>query len=319
MHQQSALDHVGVPYTLDKEEPYDLLHINTFMPASYFLAWSAREEGKAIVYHAHSTEEDFRNSFLFSNHVAPLFKKWIKKAYRLGDLLITPTPYSKRILEDYGLTQEIYAISNGIDLKQFHKLENTERRFYAKWNLDPGKQTVMGIGLYFERKGILDFIELARRMPDLNFIWFGYTNPKIVTQSVQQALKEDLPNLIFPRYVPNEEIRLALQGTDLYLFPTMEETEGIPAIEACAARTPMLVRDIPVFEGWLEDGKNCCMAKDVDGFEEKIRLILSGRLPRLTDEAYKVAEARDLPCIGAQLEKVYERAMELRDQRMADK
>lgn len=34
----------------------------------------------------------------------------------------------------------------------------------------------MGVGLYIERKGILDFVELAKRLPEYKFIWFGYSS-----------------------------------------------------------------------------------------------------------------------------------------------
>ena len=74
---------------------------------------------KKIVFHAHSTMEDFKNSFMFSNLLAPLYKKWLIHMYNYGDLIITPTPYSKSILESYGIKKPIYAISNGIDVKQF--------------------------------------------------------------------------------------------------------------------------------------------------------------------------------------------------------
>lgn len=38
-------------------------------------------------------------------------------------------------------------------------------------------------GIIFERKGITDFIEVARQLPEYQFIWFGdtpmYSIPKI--------------------------------------------------------------------------------------------------------------------------------------------
>ena len=70
--------------------------------------------------------------------------------------------------------------------------------------------------------------------------------------------------------------------------------------------TPSIIRDIPIFEDWLEDGKNVYKAKDVDEFEVKIRKILNGKLPNLTKEAYKVAEERDLKSVGEKLKKVYD-------------
>ena len=45
----------------------------------------------------------FQNSFTGSNLIAPLFKKWIMKCYQTGDLILTPTNYSKSLLEGYGI------------------------------------------------------------------------------------------------------------------------------------------------------------------------------------------------------------------------
>ena len=66
-HQIKALEMNNIPYTTNKDDDYDILHINTYFPASYLLAKKAKKQGKKIVYHAHSTEEDFRNSFKLSN------------------------------------------------------------------------------------------------------------------------------------------------------------------------------------------------------------------------------------------------------------
>ncbi|MDD2470218.1 MAG: glycosyltransferase, partial [Bacilli bacterium] len=104
-HQMEALKLAGVEYTLDVNDDYDIVHINTYGMKSYLLAKEAKKKGKKVVYHAHSTEEDFRNSFVFSNQLSGMFKKWLIKCYRLGDCLVTPTPYSKRLLEGYNINR----------------------------------------------------------------------------------------------------------------------------------------------------------------------------------------------------------------------
>ena len=102
----------------------------------------------------------------------------------------------------------------------------------------------------------------------------------------------------------------ALNGCDLYLFPTLEETEGIPILEACACKTPSLIRDIPVFDEWLEDGVNVYKAKDLDEFEEKIKKIINKELKDVTEEGYKVAKERDIKKIGIKLKEIYEEVLE---------
>ena len=128
-HQIRALEQVGVEWTTDPKEKVDLVHINTIFPNSHRLAKKAKKQGIPVVYHAHSTMEDFKNSYLGANAVAPLFKKWLCSCYRLGDSLITPTPYAKHLVASYGLTQPIYSCSNGIDLEYYEKDEEAGKAF----------------------------------------------------------------------------------------------------------------------------------------------------------------------------------------------
>lgn len=308
-HQMKALDHVGISYTLDPNDDYDIAHINTYGLKSYKLAKKAKKNGKKIVYHAHSTEEDFRNSFILSNQIAPLFKKWIIKCYKLGDHIITPTPYSKKLLDGYGMDREISAISNGIEIEKFVTSKQLGTNFRKTYGYSTEDKVIMGIGLYLERKGILDFVELAKRMPEYKFIWFGFTPLYTIPRKIRKAVKTKLPNLNFAGYVEPEMIISAMNGADLYVFPTLEETEGIPIMEACACKQRALIRDIPVFEGWLEDGVNVHKAKNIDDFEDKIKRILNNELTDITSEGYEVALSRDIKVIGEQLREVYEKVL----------
>ena len=322
-HQQKALEYEHINYTLNPKDDYDILHINTYFPKSYLLAKRAKKKGKKIVYHAHSTEEDFKDGFIFCRQISPLFKKWLIKCYSLGDVIVTPTLYSKRLLEGYkGLeNKKIYAISNGIEIEFFKKDKKLGEKFRKDYNIKKNERNendiafsyhiknekvIIGIGLYIERKGIVDFVELAKRLPEYKFIWFGYSPLAAATKPVRDAVNTKLDNLLFAGYVEREVIRGAMNGCDLYLFPTLEETEGIPIVEACACETDAIIRDIPIFEGWLEDGKNVYKAKDVDEFEKKIKDFFNSKLKSVAKNSYQIAKERDLKYIGKQLREVYE-------------
>lgn len=305
-HQMKALEYVGIPYTTNVKDDYDIVHINFYGPKSFHIAKKAKRQGKKVVYHAHSTEEDFRDGFIFCKQISPLFKKWLIKCYNLGDIIITPTPYSKKLLEGYGIKKKIYAISNGIELDKFKKDEKAGQRFRERYNYQKTDKVIIGIGLYIERKGIVDFVELAKRLPEYKFIWFGYSPLSAATADVRKAVNTKLDNLTFAGYVEQEIIKEAMNGCDVYLFPTHEETEGIPIIEACACKTTALIRDIPIFDGWLEDGVNVYKAKNLDEFEAKIRKLINKELPDLSEKAYQVALERDIKKVGEDLKKAYE-------------
>ena len=119
--QKEALLKNGVEVTENPLEDYDVVHINTIFPSDYLMAKKAKKKGKKVIYHAHSTKEDFENSFIGSNLIAPFFKRWIMKCYQTGDLILTPTNYSKKLLKGYGITEPIEAISNGVDTDLFYK------------------------------------------------------------------------------------------------------------------------------------------------------------------------------------------------------
>lgn len=308
-HQMKALETQNVEYTTNVQDDYDIVHINWYGPNSFALAKIAHKKGKKIVYHAHSTEEDFKNGFIFSKQVSPAFKKWITKCYCLGDVILTPTPYSKHLLESYGIKNKIYAISNGIELDKFKRNEELRKSFRERYHLSEDDKVIIGVGLYIERKGIVDFVELAKRLPEYKFIWFGYSPLSVATKEVRVAVNTKLENLLFAGYVEQEYIIEAMNGCDLYVFPTYEETEGIPIIEACACKTPALIRDIPVFDEWLVDNKNVYKAKNIEEFADKIKKIINKELPNLTEEAYKVAEERDIKKIGKRLKEIYEEVM----------
>ena len=310
-HQMKALEDEGIPYTLNPKDDYDILHINTWFLKSHRIAKSAKKKGKKIVYHAHSTEEDYKNGFILAKQTSKMVKKWLIKCYSLGDVIITPTPYSKRLLEGYkGLeNKKIYAISNGIDLDFFKPDKELGKEFRKKYGYTDKDKVIVGIGLYIERKGIVDFVELAKRMPEYKFIWFGHSPLATATEPVRKAVNTKLDNLKFAGYVEKDMIKAALNGCDLYIFPTLEETEGIPIIEAMACKTPSIVRDIPIFDGWLEDGVNMYKAKNIDEFEDKIKKIISGELKDVTDNYRKVVEERDMKNIGKQLKEVYEEVL----------
>ena len=305
-HQEEALRLAGVDFTTDSDADFDIIHLNTINPESYILAKKARKEGKKVVFHAHSTEEDFRNSFALSNIIAPAFRKWLQKCYNTADVLLTPTPYSKELLEKYGLKAPIIPISNGIDLGRFAKDPAKIAKFREYFHLSKKDKVVISVGHYFERKGLPDFCEVARNFPDVKFIWFGHTASGLLTKNVKKSIRKKPQNVILPGYIDGEIIQGAFASANIFFFPSYEETEGIVVLEALASKCQVLVRNIGVYESWLTKDENCFMAENNDEFSEKIRAYFAGEINSTIESGYKVAEQRSLPKIGEQLKKIYQ-------------
>lgn len=135
------------------------------------------------------------------------------------------------------------------------------------------------------RKGIAEYVDLAARLPDVQFFWFGHTPRAVMTAEVREAVDSAPPNLHLAGYVAPDQVRDAYAGSDLFCFMSHEETEGIVVLEALASGTRVLVRDIPVYEDWLPEGGLVHKARSTSEFEQRVRAILDGTAPDLTEAA----------------------------------
>ncbi len=306
-HQMKALEMAGVEYTTDPNDDFDILHINTVYANSANIIKKARKKGAKVVYHAHSTMEDFKNSFVLSNATASVFKKMLVYLYSKSDAIITPTPYSKKLIKSYGINVPIIPISNGIDITKFKTDENKAKAFRDYFNLKADDKVVIAAGLWIKRKGILDFVEVARQLPDITFIWFGETPLYSIPAEIRNTVTKNHPdNVIFAGYMSGDVFEGAYTGADAFFFPSYEETEGIVVLEALASNQVTIVRDIPVYDPWLEDGVNCKKCKNNEEFIEAIKMAVNGEYQELTVNGRQVAEQRELSEIGQSLKKVYE-------------
>ena len=304
-NQEQMLKETGAPMTRSWKEA-SVIHINTIFPDSSAVAYLAKKQGKKVVYYGHSTMEDFRNSFVGSNQTAGLFKKWICHCYNLGDVILTPTEYSRRLLTGYGLTPPIYSITNGVDTEFFHKNEEMGKQFRRKYGILPGRKVVISAGHLIARKGIFDFLKLAAGMPEVTFIWFGGGNTFAVPFSVKQAIREKTENVIFAGYVKPQELKAAYSGADAFAFLSYEETEGIVVLEALACEIPVIVRDIPVYDGWLEKDFYVYKARDVGEFRENLELIFAEDCRDMTALGRTLAEEHSIYRTGLRLNEIYQ-------------
>ena len=304
-HQADCLTRCGLTVTDHFAPDTDAVHINTVLPDSVATALLAHLRGRKVVWYGHSTMEDFRGSFRGSDLLSPLFRRWITFCYGLGDVVLTPTPYSRRLLVGYGLRKPVYSLSNGVDTDFFHPDPAAKDAFRRRYGLKTDEKAVISVGHTIARKGLPEFLELARKMPDVRFLWFGWTDPRLIPAEISRAIRNAPPNVLFPGFVDRERLREAYQGADVFAFLSHEETEGIVVLEALACGIPTVLRNIPVYEEWLEDGKTVYKASNTDEFQQIVMDLLAGDLPDLTTAGRQAAEERSLEAVGERLKDIY--------------
>jgi 1,2-diacylglycerol-3-alpha-glucose alpha-1,2-glucosyltransferase len=305
IHQMKALENAGVEYTRDPKDDYDIAHINTLGFTSKQILKRTKKAGKPVIYHTHTTYEDFQKSFIGSDFMAPFIKKRIIELYGNADFLIFPSHYTQNLVRSYGVATHGKMVSNGVDLDEFQQCETLKSLFLQQYEIST--PFIMCVGLPFERKGIVDFYTIARSRPGYTFMWFGANIKGILPHSIRKILKNPPKNLLFPGFVPQETLLGAYNAADIFFFPSYEENEGIVVLEALAMKTPLLVRDIPVYADWLSHGLNCYKGNNTAEFLHIIDSIVSSRQQAngMTEAAYKKAEERSLTIVGKELKHIY--------------
>lgn len=262
-NQRKIMDRRGIEYTTEPDLSADILHLNNMGPKSVYYARKARKKDIPVVVHSHQTAEDFKDSFAFSNILAKPMKPYLHYAYSLADHLICPSEYNRETLEDYTEVEKT-VISNGFNPEKLEGHEELRDEYLDRYDLEP--PVIFNVGHVIKRKGLKSFIETAKKMPELDFVWFGYLNPmggdldKYLKSRETKKMVENAPeNCTFTGYI--EDVRGAFAAGDVFFFPTKNENEGIALLEAMGCGKPPVVRDIETFE-WLDHGINCLKAEE---------------------------------------------------------
>ncbi len=308
--QRKALEKVGVPVTDDPDSDYDLLHLHFFGPRSLFYLKRAKRLKIPVVVHAHSIgAHDFADSFTLFNSIAPLYEKYLYYFYESSDAIFTCSQYARELLQAQGITRPIYVVSNTVDRERFRFSEEKRQHWRARLGLK--NFTVFCAGNVIPRKGILDFLEVARRLPQFDFVWFGHVWPKLLTfyPEMHKALESRTPNVQMPGFVADTPA--AFSAGDLLFLPSLRENQPMVLLEAASLGRPLVVRDIPEYRGWLIDKVNARTGRSVEDFVQIISELAQNphEWQRLSHAAEDLAHTSSLPVVGQRLKELYEQLL----------
>lgn len=176
-----------------------------------------------------------------------LYRRWnvppvVSKASRL----ITVSDFEKeRIIKHFGLPQgKIATVHNGVSShfsrvtdetvinavrKKYHLPENF---VFFLGNTDPKKNL----------EGVLRALSALRNKGALNFHLVMLDVDRGYLEKVSSTIGDPaiLSNIVSTGYVPNHELPAIYSMAQLFLYPSLRESFGIPILEAMACGTPVI-------------------------------------------------------------------------------
>ncbi|MFW9900682.1 MAG: glycosyltransferase family 4 protein [Candidatus Thorarchaeota archaeon] len=281
-------------------DEYDIIHTHGCFPYTSHLLKRGLKSKKPAILSLHQNHHDIDQSFLFSKPLSQIFKLYLRRYCALSDLIICPTKYSKQIVQkELRITKPIKLISNGIETRKINYSIEKRKNFRKRYGLN--KQTILSVGMPTVRKGFFDFIQFSRRLKKLYFMWVGVRAFPII----QPNYKINSKNFIMPGFV--EDIVSAYSGCDIFCFPSYYEGEGIAILEALSCGLPIIIRDLPVYDGRFTDGYNCLKARTNKEFIENINFLLDNpdERKRIAKNGLKTAKKFDIKNTGKQIFELY--------------
>ncbi|MGZ4926909.1 MAG: glycosyltransferase family 4 protein [Halobacteriota archaeon] len=296
----------GVRFYKNAFKVCDVLHAHTFGPIALLLALFHKALHKTVILHAHTTPQDVANSYFASNVVSICLKGYLHLYYNLADICIVPSKHTKNVLvKTLKIKRRIEVISNGIDLNLYVCNKKSAAQFKKQYALDD-RPVVLSLGLVFLRKGIVDFVTVAKRLPHFKFIWVG----RIVTwpffpRAARKVIATAPKNVLFTGRVSS--VCEALSVAKVFVFPSYEENQGIAVLEAAACGLPLILRDLPVYSDFF-DRQNCFKFTTVEGLEAAIKELIKNEsiAQALGENAQKTAQIHDVQVLSKKLLQVYQ-------------
>jgi glycosyltransferase involved in cell wall biosynthesis len=209
-------------------------------------------------------------------------------------MLVTTRPLRDAIETVAGLEfpQDAVQIApNGADLSQYESIPNAAE---ARRQLGlKDKQTVGFTGHIYPGRGAELLFELAKRMPDVNFLWVG-GKPEDVDYWRQKLMDAGTSNVTMTGFVKNSKLPLYQSAADVLLMPysrsisassgqdIAEVINPMKMFDYMAAGRAIISADLPVIHEVLNE-KNAvfCEPDNIDVWEQTLRELMTNEPLRL--------------------------------------
>jgi 1,2-diacylglycerol-3-alpha-glucose alpha-1,2-galactosyltransferase len=249
----------------------DIIHNHTIEPANYLRTKTSR--GISVSY-VHFLPETLDGSINLPKPAFEIFKKYVIDFYKSADYLVVVNPIFISALEEYGIDREkIKYIPNYVSKEEFNKKSKKEVDLLRnELNIKSNDFVVIGVGQVQTRKGVLDFVEVASKMPDVTFLWCGGFSFGSITDGYKELKKifDNPPkNVRFLGIIPREKMNDMYNIADVLFMPSYNELFPMSILEASNVEIPILLRDLDLYKDILFD--NYLIGNNNQEFIEKLK------------------------------------------------
>lgn len=233
----------------------DIMHYHTIDFKFFLTIKFSKFSGTSVAY-VHFVPQTIEDSLKLPKNVKKIFYKYIIWFYKSVDHLVVVNPYFIDLLKSYGVHEnKITYIPNFVSEENFYNLEKSEKdQLKERYNISRNKFVVLGVGQVQSRKGILDFIEVAKKLPHIEFLWAGGFSFGHITEGyseLKKIMEKPPSNVKFLGIISREDMNEVYNLADLMFLPSFSELFPMSVLEAMALKLPILLRDLEIYHSIL--------------------------------------------------------------------
>ena len=178
---------------------------------------------------------------------------WVQ-AFAAARMVVYETPYQLDILRSFGIQQPA---------SKFHVLPNGVEVFperLARDKIPPKARAFRAVqaGTMEPRKRPGDFIRAVERSGlDMEAVICGKFFH--MDDEALAIVKAEPQKYRLLEGLPDDELLAWVESADMFCLASGSETQGIAAYEAALLYRPLLLSDLPCYEGIFRHGRNCLM------------------------------------------------------------
>lgn len=248
--------------SINSHKKADIIHAHTTEPQSYI---KMKLNNGVNVAYCHFLPDTLDGSLKLPKFAFKIFKKYVVKFYNCADYLVVVNPIFIEDLVKYGIKREkIIYIPNYVSKDKFYKKNKSEvDKIKKELGIPKDKFVVLGAGQVQNRKGVLDFVEVAKTLPNVQFVWCGGFSFGKITDGYEELKKivENPPkNVLFTGIIKREKMNDMFNMADILFMPSYNELFPMTILEAVNCHKPLLLRNLDLYHDILFDkylsGKN---------------------------------------------------------------
>lgn len=225
----------------------DVIHAQTPFSMGLLAAYISKKNNIPLVHTYHTLFTEYLHYVHLNQENFENFVIWASRNYcNQCDLVISPSDKIKEELEFYHIIPPIETIPTGIDLTTIQNEKETTENIKIKYNIPKHKKILVCVGRLGKEKSF-DFIIRAlqiivKKEPNTHLLIIGDGPEKSNLESLTFDCKLT-DNITFTGYVKRETVFDILKLSDLFVFASTSETQGLVILEAMATGTPVVAVD----------------------------------------------------------------------------